>query len=246
MSKLWFSIYDFSFNYQGPESSFIDQKFQWSQELAANWEKIRDELFDYIRTNQLDAYFNTSMVNTRNTWRTIALKTWSIELFRNQKKFPYTTSLINKYPQILSASFNLLEPGGRIKPHCGDTNAIYRCHLGLDIPATLPETGFRVRSEERSWKNGEWLIFTDAYVHEAWNNSPRERYIFLIDVLRDEYSGQKTKVCSTVLTSLFLQKRAEKYKLLLTAKPALVNTLAKTLRPAAALMTRMVNLLKVY
>lgn len=139
--------------------------------------------------------------------------------FKTQIHFPLTSSLLNKYPQIISASFNLLEPQSTILPHCGDTNAIYRCHLGLDIPAQLPDCGFRVNSEKRSWQNGEWLIFLDAYNHEAWNNSLQARYILVIDVMRDEFIEQKQAVCSTVLTSLFMQN------VLISLKNSYLNTL---------------------
>jgi ornithine lipid ester-linked acyl 2-hydroxylase len=247
MRRLWFSIYDFSFNYPGNEPAFIPaENFTWAEELASNSKNIRLELQEYLSKHKLDSYFNTSMVNKKGSWKTIALKTWSIELFKNQKQFPFTTSLINKYPNVVSASFNLLEPGARILPHCGDTNAIYRCHLGLEVPSGLPEVGFKVKDEIREWENGKWLVFMDAYKHEAWNNSDKPRYIFLIDVMRDEFADKKKLVCSTVLTSLFLQKRAEAFKFLLTSKPAIINALAHLLQPLSRLSISIVNLFRIY
>lgn len=247
MQRLWFSIYDFTFDYPGPEPAFIDPKnFEWAKELSLNFEEIKLELQNYLHSHELESYFNTSMVSKKNSWRTIALKTWSVELFKNQKYFPVTTAMINKYPAIVSASFNLLEPGAKILPHCGDTNAIYRCHLGLNIPSGLPDVGFKVKEEKRSWENGKWLIFMDAYKHEAWNNSDQPRYIFLIDVIRDEYKTKKNEVCSTVLSSLYLQKRAEKFKFLLTTKRLTVNVLMHILQPFARAAVFLVNLIKIY
>jgi aspartyl/asparaginyl beta-hydroxylase (cupin superfamily) len=247
MQKTWYSLYDFSFDYKGSEPPFADpSRFDWAKDMQQHAETIREELQSYLQKKNLDSYFNSSMVSKKDSWKTIALKTWSIELYKNQKNFPRTTELIHRYPQIVSASFNLLEPKSRIVPHCGDTNAIYRCHLGLDIPAELPACGFRVKGEERSWKNNEWLIFMDAYVHEAWNDTDRERYIFLIDVMRDEFREQSKRVCSTVLTSLFLQKRAEKYKILLQAKPFFAKLAGKMLRPFAQMAILAVNKLKFY
>ena len=247
MRKLWFSIYDFSFNYPGDEPPFIEPaQFEWARELAVNADQLKEELKRYVSDHHLQGYFNTSMVDKKNSWKTIALKTWSIELYKNQQYFPLITSLINKYPQIISASFNLLESGSRILPHCGDTNAIYRCHLGLEIPSGLPETGFKVKEEIRAWENGKWLVFMDAYRHEAWNDSDKERYIFLIDVMRDEYVSKKGFVCSTVLTSLFLQKRAEKFKLMITSRPTMVKILAGILQPFARMAVFFVNLFRIY
>ncbi len=247
MPELWFSIFDFSFNYPGKEPPFADpESFDWAKELQANAAGIKGELEAYLDVNELQGYFNTSMVSKKNSWRTIALKTWSIQLFKNQTHFPHTTALLNKYPHIISASFNLLQANSNILPHCGDTNAIYRCHLGLDIPAGLPDCGFKVKGEERAWTNNEWLIFMDAYQHEAWNNTPKDRYIFLIDVLRDDFKKKKRFVCSTVLTSLFLQKRAETYKSLLKIKPGSVKLLTKALRPLASVALYLSNTFKTF
>ncbi|MHB8258782.1 MAG: aspartyl/asparaginyl beta-hydroxylase domain-containing protein [Bacteroidia bacterium] len=247
MHKLWFSLYDFSFDYKGNENPYIEaENFDWALALAEKADAIKKELEQYLASNNLKSYFNSSMVSKKDSWKTISLKTWGVELFKNQKHFPITTALIAKYPQIVSASFNLLEPNSKIVPHCGDTNAIYRCHLGLIIPAGLPECGFKVKNESKSWEDGKWLIFMDAYTHEAWNDTDKERYIFLIDVVRNEFLPRKKFVCSTVLTSLFLQKRAEKYTFLLSTKPILVKLIGQLLRPFAQLAVYVVNKVKLY
>ena len=247
MQKLWFSIFDFSFNYRGVESSFINpDPFNWAAEIENNYSVIKDELSRFLEKNDLESYFNSDMVSQKNSWRTIALKTWSIELYKNQAFFPRTTALIIKYPQIVSASFNLLKSKARILPHCGDTNGIYRCHLGLDIPEGLPNCGFRVRDEKKAWENGKMLIFMDAYDHEAWNDSSKDRYIFLIDVLRDEFSAKKSTICSTVLTSLFLQKRVQKLPFIKKYNAGLTKLITYTLRPFALFAAYFCNKFKIY
>jgi aspartyl/asparaginyl beta-hydroxylase (cupin superfamily) len=247
MEGIWFSLYDFSFDYKGNESSFIDaENFDWPLSIGNHFNEIKNELNQYLVSHHLKSYFNSSMVSKKNSWRTISLMTWGVELFKNQRYFPLTTSLIKKHPQIVSASFNLLEPNSKILPHCGDTNAIYRCHLGIEIPSGLPDCGFKVKDELRAWENGKWLIFMDAYNHEAWNNTGKERYIFLMDVMRDEFLPKKKLVCATVLTSLFLQKRAERFNITLFKMPIIVKITAKILRPFAQLSIYFVNKLKTY
>ncbi|MBK6985228.1 MAG: aspartyl/asparaginyl beta-hydroxylase domain-containing protein [Bacteroidetes bacterium] len=246
-SKLWFSIYNLNSTYSGLETGFIDPvNFDWSNDLKANINIIKEELEAYLKDHQLESYFNTSMVSKKNSWKTIALKNWSIELFKNQKHFPKTTELLNRYPQIISSSFNLLTANSKIHAHSGDTNAIYRCHIGIDVPEGLPNCGFRVKDELRSWENNKWMVFMDAYDHEAWNNSSKDRYIFLIDILRDEFKQHKQLVCSTVRTSLFLQKRAENHKVLLNLKQVHITLIAKVLRPFALVATNFCNFLKIF
>ena len=175
MNKLWFSLFDFSFDYKGNEPSFIEAaSLSWTKEFQDNFLAIDKELHNYLKNNNLESYFNTSMVNNQEVWKTFSLISWDIEFFKRKKEFPVLMSIVAKYPEILSVSFNQLEENGKIQPHCGDTNGIYRCHFGIEIPDELPNCGFRVRDEFRSWKKGEWLIFMDAYNHEAFNLSQKK------------------------------------------------------------------------
>lgn len=247
VQKAWYNIYNVNLQYDGNEPPFANPaEFPWTKEFEENYEAIYKELKEYLKENNLIGYFIKSMVSRENSWKTIPLRTWGIQQNKNQKKFPFTYSIIQKYPQILSSSFNLLEAKSKIHPHCGDTNAIYRCHLGLDIPSGLPECGFIVKGETRPWENGKWLLFMDAYEHEAYNNSEKDRFIFVVDVIRDDFKNEKEKVCATVMTSLFLQKRWQKYPFLKKLSSGSIKLLAQLLHPFTRLSILSVNLFKIY
>ena len=245
-SKLWFSLFDFSFDYNGDEPNFIDSEFSWTKEFESNWKQVKQELNSYLTDHQPHAYFNKTIVNDSETWKTFSLKWWDIEFNSRYKYFPITMGIVQKYPEILSVSFNQLEPNGKILPHCGDTNAIYRCHFGLEIPSELPKTGFRVRDEIKPWKEGEWLIFMDAYMHEAFNFTDRKRIILVLDVLRPEFSSKRTKVVAVVLTSLFLQKRAQRLKFIYKLPQWAIKLISIPLCPLAYVKMKIVNFFKVY
>lgn len=245
--KLWFSIYDFSFDYKGSEPSFISPgTLDWSSDFQNHFEEIKGELFNYLREHEPESYFNSSMVNEQNCWKTISLKWWGIEFKKRQHFFPVTNGILQKNPYLVSLSFNQLEPDGKILPHCGDTNAIYRCHFGIEIPEGLPNTGFRVRNEWKEWKENEWLFFMDAYNHEAINLSKKRRIIMVVDFLRPEFINKRNKIISTVLTSLFLQKKAEKLKFLYKSPNWFVRLIVFFLKPLAFISVKIVNLFKVY
>ncbi len=246
LHSLWFSLYDFSFDYKGNEPAFIEKEFPWSKEFQASFKEIKSELYRYLKEHRPEAYFNQSMVNQKNSWKTISLKWWGIEFYKRQKYFPLTSAILHRYPEVLSLSFNSLEQGGSILPHCGDTNGIYRCHFGIEIPGGLPEVGFKVKEELRNWKEGEWLFFMDAYVHEAFNHSQKERIIMVVDYLRPEFKSRKRKIISIVLTSLFLQKRVEKWKILKKTPAIVVKGISFLLRPFAWISVKTCNFLKVY
>jgi aspartyl/asparaginyl beta-hydroxylase (cupin superfamily) len=245
--KIWFSLYDFSFNYKGEEPNFWQpEDFRWATPFQSQLTKILSELETYLASKDLSPYFNETMTNKKEIWNTVSLKTWDIELFKNQKDFPITTKIMKEFPEIVSLSFNRLEGGGQIIPHCGDTNAIVRCHLGLIVPQDKEKCFFKVRDESKYWQKGEWLVFTDAYIHEAVNQSNEARFILLMDVLRDEFADRRSLVTSTVLTSLFLQKRAQKLKILYKSPAWVIKFISFCLRPLAWLASLIVNWLKVY
>jgi len=247
MHKAWYNIYNVHDEYHGTEPPFANpEDFPWTKEFEANHEAIFNELKQYLKAHNLIGYFIKSMVSRENSWKTIPLRTWGIQQFKNQKHFPITYSIIQKYPQILSSSFNLLEAKSSILPHLGDTNTIYRCHLGLEIPAGMPDCAFRVKDEVRPWEKGKWLMFIDSYNHEAYNNSEKDRFIFVVDIVRDEFKNEKEKICATVMTSLFLQKRWQKYTFLKKLSAPTIKLIAQLLHPFTRLAIVCVNLFKVY
>jgi ornithine lipid ester-linked acyl 2-hydroxylase len=231
--SIWYSLFDRE-KYKGTEPFFYDsEKLSFSSIITSNYQIIKHELFEYLQQNDLPNYFNSTMVQKQNSWQTISLRTWKVNLYQNYTSFPKTLSVINKVPGLVSASFTLLKPNGKIVPHCGDTNAIYRCHLGLKIPSDLPHCGFKVGTETKSWEEGELLIFTDAHEHEAFNNTNEDRLLFLFDIVKDEHLHKKQWICATVLTSLFLQQCAEKFNFLYKIPMFLSKIIAYCLVPLA-------------
>jgi ornithine lipid ester-linked acyl 2-hydroxylase len=247
MQGAWFHIHNKNDRYKGTEPAFADPAaFRWTEEFEKNADAIRAELAAYLSHHQLVSYFISSMVSRPDSWKTISITTWGIEQFKNQHYFPVTNALIKKYPEIVSASFNLLKAKSRINPHCGDTNTIYRCHFGLEIPAGLPYCGLRVKGETREWQKDKWLIFMDAYEHEAFNLSEKDRFVFVVDVIRNEFSTERKKICATVRLSLFLQRRWEHSSFLRNLSPATIGLITKGGQPFMSLAIRLVNLMKVY
>ena len=82
-----------------------------------------------------------------------------------------------------SVYFSVLEPGSRIAPHTGITNARLIAHLPLIVP---DDCGFRVGGETRHWEEGKALVFDDMTEHEAWNDSDRIRVVLIVDLWRPE------------------------------------------------------------
>lgn len=205
-SRLWFSLYDRK-AYAGDEPAFVDiATYNGISELEKNYRTIYGELMAYVSQFEMQPQFNIHMVEVPKSWKVRSLRVWDVEMYEIQKHFPETMKLVARVPNVVNIGFNLLEANSRIRLHSGDTNAIYRCHLGLKIPAEREACVMKVKNQEMHWQEGKVLAFTDAYEHEAWNNSNEQRIIMLFDIMRPEFLKQRTKISATVLSCFYLQQ----------------------------------------
>lgn len=211
--RLWFSVYSLMpYSGQGEPDFYPESDFPWAAAFAENLPLIKQELETYLRDRSLNIHYGTSIVSRRGAWSSIPLVTWGLYYHRQLALFPATSSALRKIDGLVSASFSVLQAGSSIYPHFGDTNAIFRAHMGVIVPAGLPEVGFRVNGQERAWKEGEFLFFCDGYVHSAWNHSESDRIVIIIDVLRPEFLHLRRFVCATVLAALSLQLLVSKIR----------------------------------
>jgi aspartyl/asparaginyl beta-hydroxylase (cupin superfamily) len=207
VAEPWYNI--FGGRYDRGEPSFYDPKdFPWAKVLEDNVDVMREEMTALVATDQsrLKPYFiNRGMSFPPRHWKTMGLFFWNFRMHRNCRRCPKTTKILESIPHLTAASLSVLEAKANINPHQGDTDAIVRCHLGLVVPAGLPDCGFQVGKEVRPWEEGKVLIFCDAQTHLAWNQSDRRRMIMIFDVVRPEYQDQTNTICSHVLASTLLQ-----------------------------------------
>lgn len=201
----WLS--DAAVPYAHTEPGLYDpREFPWAAYVESHWEVIRDELLCVLKQdeNYLDPYADLSLTNKKDVWKTTGLIYWTLKSPKNIRNFPKTWEIMRKVPNLTACSFNKLEPQSTIKAHVGDTNAMYRCHMGLVIPAPAPKCGLRVGKEIMCWQEGKVLMFNDAYEHMAWNNTDSERYIISFDVMRPEFEQARHWTASEVLGKIFV------------------------------------------
>jgi beta-hydroxylase len=77
--------------------------------------------------------------------------------------------------------YSILEPGKHLPPHRGPYNGVLRLHLGLIVPEPREQLGIRVEHDVYRWREGEAVIFDDAYEHEAWNYTSQTRVVLFVD-----------------------------------------------------------------
>ncbi|MCW3103913.1 MAG: hypothetical protein JWO09_2353 [Bacteroidetes bacterium] len=182
------------------ETFFEPSSFAWTAEIEQHHPVILDEISAYLGgKNALKPYFATEMMSAPEKWKAFSFYFWGLRMNANAcSRCPETIMLLERIPDIVSASVSVLEPHAEIKGHFGDTDAIYRCHFGLIVSGKLPECGFRVGYEDKSWENGKFLIFNDANYHRAWNHTDQRRVVLILDVIRPQFANRKTWVCARV------------------------------------------------
>jgi ornithine lipid ester-linked acyl 2-hydroxylase len=135
-----------------------------------------------------------------NSWKKMVIKVWGIKNKSIYKKFPVTSSLVERFPNVTSCYVTRTSAHSIIRPHCGETNAIIRIHLGLKVPEVdAGLCGMQIGSQTVAWKNGKAFAFLDAHSHHVWNNSDHDRYVVIADVLRPEFTGRKNFICSRII-----------------------------------------------
>lgn len=189
---------------EGEPWYFDAKEISWASELEDNFGKWSEEVNDFIKEKD-DKFVSSSVfyekMDTERNWSAIVFLFWGLKVSNElKKKCPHLSEHLKEIPGLVAASFSRLNAHSTIAEHEGDTNAIMRCHIGVEVPSGLPECGFKVNGEEKSWAVGKCLLFNDAYKHSAWNKSNKRRIILIIDVVRPEFLHRKNLICAFILT----------------------------------------------
>ncbi len=206
-----------SFYFPGmPQRSFYErEEFEWASALEANTPVIKAELEAMLaaQAEQFEPYVpadadrsggtapNAHLAGSTN-WSAYHLLKGGEPVEGHAEGFPATLAALEGVPmpriagRAPMALFSLLKPGAHIRPHHGLFNFRLICHLPLIVP---PGCALRVGNQERSWREGELLIFDDSMEHEARNQSDRQRIILLFEIWRPEISEADREALTVLL-----------------------------------------------
>lgn len=201
MSELYFRIYG---DYREAAPVFYSRaECPWLADVERHWTTIRAEFEAHAAGHRLTESFVPDDVEIHG-WRSVNFVTYRHWYRENCAHFPKTVALLRAIPHLTSAFINLLEPHSRLPPHNGDTNATYRCHLGLVVPGDVDACGLEVGGERHGWREGEAFAFNEAHRHRVWNDTDRNRVVMVFDVLRPEFRARSLAICGDVLGAMTL------------------------------------------
>ena len=160
--------------------------FPWSREIEREWRLIRGELDRVLtRKDDLPGFHelatDVATISQDHGWKSFMLCGYGFRSDRNIERCPKTWSICQKIPGLITVMFSIFEPGKHLPPHRGPYNGVLRLHLGLIVPEPREQLGIRVEKNIYRWKEGEAVVFDDAYEHEAWNYTPQTRVVLFVD-----------------------------------------------------------------
>ena len=199
-----------------PQIQFYErEQFDWVAGIEAATDEIRTELENVLTDrSRFEPYLQTDEkhLNRRGTpladnddWGAYYICHFGELVAEAAELCPSAVAALAMAPQpdipgqAATALFSKLRPNTRIPPHHGMVNTRLICHLPLIVPENCG--ALRVGNEQRSWVEGEMLIFDDSMLHEAWNDSDEERVVLLFDIWRPELTDDERFFVTAVLTA---------------------------------------------
>ena len=160
--------------------------FPWIWEIEREWRLVRGELDRVLtRKDDLPGFHelatDIATISQDHGWKSFMLCGYGFRSDRNIERCPKTWSICQKIPGLITVMFSIFEPGKHLPPHRGPYNGVLRLHLGLIVPEPREQLGIRVEKDIYRWKEGEAVVFDDAYEHEAWNYTPQTRVVLFVD-----------------------------------------------------------------
>lgn len=160
--------------------------FPWTRAIENEWPLIRAELDRVLtRKDELPGFHelasDVSTISRDRGWKTFLLAGYGFKSENNIRLCPETWRICQNIPGLITVMYSILEPGKHLPPHRGPYNGVLRLHLGLIVPEPREQLGIRVENRLYRWREGEAVVFDDAFEHEAWNRTPHTRVVLFVD-----------------------------------------------------------------
>lgn len=195
--------------YEGDAPAFYNlSNREWFVELQNRLPEIQQLALGYLTQEgiEVNEYFNQALVSGQDKWKVSPFLFWGKRNEQNIEKGKVLFDCFAKTKGLTGLAISILPPNTSVKPHYGDTDAVYRIHIPVKVPDVLPACGLKVNGIEKSWEPDKIIAFSDAHLHEAWNYTAQVRIVIIADVLREEFAAEAKNVCLNVLSLLALQK----------------------------------------
>jgi ornithine lipid ester-linked acyl 2-hydroxylase len=220
MSKVWYATSGKWYNEEGEPGFFKPHDYEWAVNIENHWEEIKPEVEKLVKETDQQFVSNQYVgLTTDDSWSSYTFLFWQIRVKKPRlgERCPTFAKYLQQVPGLVSLSVSRLAGHTILEPHRGDTNGVIRCHLGIEVPAGLPDCGLQAGTEQQPWREGKWLFFNDAFKHSAWNHTDKRRIVIIMDVIRPEFFYKRKRICANIRARhilLQIQSRAKFIKYL--------------------------------
>lgn len=193
--------------YEGLHPNYFDPKdYTWVKQLEADYDVIIEEIAGLIYgAEEMPPNLNPPYLSSPDAWRNFYFMNFRWYDHKNCLKYPKTFAILSKIPNLSFAGITVLRPKAKVLPHIGETNATIRCHLGLKIPGNYLECGIMVNNEKKGHEQGKVLMFSDAHFHTTWNDTDKDRFVIVFDIVQPHFAHKANWVCAKSLSALTIK-----------------------------------------
>ncbi len=182
----WVERLNLKYSKVGNPPIYDNAAFPWTKEIEREWPAIRAELDRVLtRKDDLPGFHelstDVSTISQDRGWKTFFLSGYGFRSEKNIALCPETWRICQKIPGLITVMFSIFEPNKHLPPHRGPYNGVLRLHVGLIVPEPRDQLGIRIEKDLYRWKEGEAVVFDDAFEHEAWNYTPHTRVVLFVD-----------------------------------------------------------------
>ncbi len=182
----WVERLNLKYSKVGNPPIYDNAAFPWTKEIEREWPAIRAELNRVLtRKDDLPGFHelstDVSTISQDRGWKTFFLSGYGFRSEKNIALCPETWRICQKIPGLITVMFSIFEPNKHLPPHRGPYNGVLRLHVGLIVPEPRDQLGIRIEKDLYRWKEGEAVVFDDAFEHEAWNYTPHTRVVLFVD-----------------------------------------------------------------
>jgi hypothetical protein len=162
-------------------------------DLEENYAAIRDEI---MRVPEFDFHPERERIPRSGSWDVLMFYDRGYKHIANCDRCPVTVRVVKRNDTVRSLGgliyASRMRPRTHIAAHRGPTNVRLRCHLALAVASG--DCAIRVGDEVRQWMPGRCLVFDDSFEHEAWNRTPQDRIVLVVDVWHPDLTAQERAV----------------------------------------------------
>lgn len=156
---------------------FETNLFQAAARFEANHEQLKRELHALREHTPAPAYPGPGW----NHWRVFELYDPRKGPTKLCELAPVAASILEELlkdsPHIQQFCFLALSPRSRLPVHADIANFLVSCHLGVEVPEN---SGLVVAGEARALQEGHCYCFNNSYLHSAYNDSERDRWVLAV------------------------------------------------------------------